>query len=55
MHEDLMEQVVEEENLERALRAVERKRGAAGIDKMTTQEASKARSSLRVFVVARRG
>jgi len=38
MHEDLMEQVVEEENLERALRAVERKRGAAGIDKMTTQE-----------------
>jgi group II intron reverse transcriptase/maturase len=38
MHEDLMEQVVEEENLERALRAVGRKRGAAGIDKMTTQE-----------------
>ena len=38
MHEDLMEPVVEEENLERALRAVERKRGAAGIDKMTTQE-----------------
>jgi hypothetical protein len=32
-----MEQVVEEENLERALRAVERKRGAAGIDKMTTR------------------
>lgn len=38
MHEDLMEQVVDEENLERALRAVQRNRGAAGIDKMTTQE-----------------
>ena len=38
MHEELMEQVVAEENLERALRAVRRKRGAAGIDKMTTQE-----------------
>ena len=33
-----MEQVVGEENLERALRAVKRKRGAAGIDKMTTEE-----------------
>ncbi len=38
MHEELMEQVVGEENLERALRAVKRKRGAAGIDKMTTEE-----------------
>ena len=38
MHEDLMEQVVDEENLERALRAVQRKRGAAGIDKMTSEE-----------------
>ena len=33
-----MEQVVDEVNLERALRAVKRKRGAAGIDKMTTAE-----------------
>jgi len=38
MHEERMEQVVGEENLERALRAVERNRGAAGIDKMTTKE-----------------
>lgn len=38
MHEDWMERVVDEENLARALRAVERKRGAAGIDKMTTRQ-----------------
>ena len=36
MHEDLMEQVVSEKNFERALRAVIRNRGAAGIDKMST-------------------
>ncbi len=36
MHEDLMEQVVSEENLDRALRAVKRKRGAAGTGKMST-------------------
>ena len=36
MHEELMEQVVSEENLERALQAVKRNRGAAGIDKMST-------------------
>ena len=36
MHEDLMEQVVSEENLERALRAVKRNRGAAGTGKMST-------------------
>ncbi len=36
MHEDLMEQVVREKNLERALRAVIRNGGAAGIDKMST-------------------
>jgi group II intron reverse transcriptase/maturase len=38
MHEELMEQVVAGENLERALRAVIRNRGAAGIDRMTTHE-----------------
>ena len=38
MHEELMEQVVAEENLEQALRAVIRNRGAAGIDRMTVQE-----------------
>lgn len=38
MHEELMEQVVGEENLERALQAVQRNRGAAGIDKMTSKE-----------------
>ena len=38
MHEELMEQVVAGENLEQALRAVIRKRGAAGIDRMTVHE-----------------
>jgi len=38
MHEELMEQVVAGENLERALRAVIRNRGAAGIDRMTIHE-----------------
>ena len=38
MHEELMEQVVSEENLERALRAVKLNRGAAGTGKMTTDE-----------------
>jgi group II intron reverse transcriptase/maturase len=38
MHEELMEQVVAEESLEQALRAVIRNRGAAGIDRMTVSE-----------------
>ena len=32
MHDDLMEQVAAEENLRRALAAVKRNHGAAGID-----------------------
>ena len=36
MHEERMEQVVSEENLERALQAVQRNRGAAGTGKMST-------------------
>jgi hypothetical protein len=36
MHEQLMEAVVSAGNLERALRALVRNKGAAGIDKMTT-------------------
>ena len=38
MHEDLMGQVAAEENLRRALEAVKRNRGAAGIDGMTTEQ-----------------
>ena len=38
MHEQMMDEVVSEENLARALRAVVRNKGAAGIDKMTTEE-----------------
>ncbi len=38
MHDDLMEQVAAEENLRRALGAVKRNRGAAGIDGMTTEQ-----------------
>ena len=38
MHDDLMEQVAAEENLRRALAAVKRNRGAAGIDAMTTDQ-----------------
>lgn len=38
MYESLMEQVVREENLERALQAVKRNRGSAGIDHMKTTE-----------------
>jgi group II intron reverse transcriptase/maturase len=38
MHEQMMEEVVSEENLARALRAVVRNQGAAGVDKMSTQE-----------------
>lgn len=38
MHEHLMEAVVAEENCRRALEAVKRNRGAAGIDHMTTSE-----------------
>ena len=38
MHDDLMEQVAAEENLRRALAAVKRNHGAAGIDGMTTEQ-----------------
>jgi RNA-directed DNA polymerase len=38
MYEELMEQVVEESNARKALRAVIRNRGKAGIDKMETTE-----------------
>ena len=38
MYDDLMEQVVAEENLRRALAAVKRNHGAAGIDGMTTDQ-----------------
>ena len=38
MHEDLMGQVAAEENLRRALEAVKRNRGAAGIDGMTSEQ-----------------
>ena len=38
MYEDLMEEVVSEENVRRALAAVKRNRGAAGIDRMKTTE-----------------
>ena len=38
MYEHLMEAVVEEDNRRRALEAVKRNRGAAGIDHMTTSE-----------------
>jgi group II intron reverse transcriptase/maturase len=38
MYEHLMEQVVAEENCRRALEAVKRNRGAAGIDRMPTSE-----------------
>ena len=38
MYESLMEQVVSEENLRRAMEAVKRNRGAAGIDHMKTTQ-----------------
>jgi hypothetical protein len=38
MYENLMEEVVTEENRVRALEAVKRNRGAAGIDRMKTTE-----------------
>jgi group II intron reverse transcriptase/maturase len=38
MYEKLMDEVVTEENRQRALEAVTRNKGAAGIDRMTTQE-----------------
>ena len=38
MHEDVMEKAVTEDNLDQALRAVIRNRGAAGIDRMTVDE-----------------
>src|SRR5260370_19654300 len=38
MYESLMEEVVREENLARALATVKRNRGAAGIDHMKTTE-----------------
>ena len=41
MYEELMEEVVSDENVERALGAVERNRGAAGIDGMKTTQLRK--------------
>ena len=38
MYENLMDEVVTEENRKRALEAVTRNKGAAGIDRMTTNE-----------------
>lgn len=38
MYEDVMEQAVEADNVSRALKAVERNRGAAGIDRMETSQ-----------------
>ncbi len=38
MYEELMEEVVEEENVRRALKAVQRNRGAPGIDRMKTTQ-----------------
>jgi hypothetical protein len=38
MYETLMEAAVAEENCQQALRAVKRNQGAAGIDRMTTEE-----------------
>lgn len=38
MYERLMETVVAEENCQRALAAVKRNQGAAGIDRMTTAQ-----------------
>ena len=38
MYENLMEEVVTEENRARALEAVKRNHGAAGIDRMKTTE-----------------
>ena len=38
MYENLMDEVVTEENRQRALEAVTRNKGAAGIDRMTTNE-----------------
>jgi RNA-directed DNA polymerase len=41
MHEQLMEEMVKPENVELALAAVERNKGAGGIDRMTTKELRK--------------
>jgi RNA-directed DNA polymerase len=41
MYENLMEEVVTDENRSRALEAVTRNKGAAGIDRMTTKELEK--------------
>jgi RNA-directed DNA polymerase len=41
MYENLMEEVVTDENRRRALKAVTRNKGAAGIDRMTTKELEK--------------
>jgi RNA-directed DNA polymerase len=38
MYEKLMEEVVRDENLAAALKAVKRNQGAPGIDRMTTRE-----------------
>src|SRR5271169_1932046 len=41
MYENLMEEAVTDENCSRALEAVTRNKGAAGIDRMTTKELGK--------------
>jgi RNA-directed DNA polymerase len=41
MYESLMEEVVRDENLARALEAVQRNQGAPGIDRMRTTELEK--------------
>jgi group II intron reverse transcriptase/maturase len=53
MHEQLMEAVVSAENLERALRAVVRNKGAAGVDKMTTAELAEHFAAHRESIVAK--
>lgn len=53
MHEQLMEAVVSAENLERALRAVIRNKGAAGIDAMTTGELAEHFAAHRERIVAK--
>ena len=41
MYEKLMEEAVAPENYSKALQAVKRNKGAAGIDRMTTEELEK--------------
>jgi group II intron reverse transcriptase/maturase len=53
MNEQLMEAVVSAENLDRALQAVIRNKGAAGIDKMTAAELAKHFAAHREAIVAK--